>query len=212
MNSLGASGSRKGGGGKAASEKHGRKKEFYSGVGKRQGEKGHEEMSKEGTQLKTQGSGDKAAAKAAAMEALAALKRAREPFISDESQIGAADETTLVMDSGGSSDCEVLMEEGPSAAGQRFGHGGWVAGGGVGDENEEIEKEVEGEQGADPRPLGGQQSGEEHSSKLKSNPTKQQKQTGSGEQRMSWTQSVSQSMIHRMRVSDCEMGSGIHVM
>jgi hypothetical protein len=140
MNSLGASGSRgsKHGSG-SGSAKHG-DKEVYSGVGERPGS---EDASKDRTKLKIQSKSKvaKTPGKAPSREeevkqAFAAMGRVRvrerEPFISDESLIAAANDTTVVPEANSEDDCEITLEElAPKfpTGSQKFGHRGWIAGG-----------------------------------------------------------------------------------
>jgi hypothetical protein len=96
------------------------------------------------------GAGKKSNDAEAAERAIAALKRTCAPFTANESLIGSADDTTLPLE--GEEDVEITMEEWP-VAGQRFGHRGWVAGGGQ-IEEEEVNGEQAGGEGADLLPAG----------------------------------------------------------
>jgi hypothetical protein len=75
-----------------------------------------------------------------AEQALVALRRSRAPFISDESVIAPADNTTLIAGNTSSEDSvQITLEELPPAAGmcRLFGHHGWVAGVDAADEEPE---------------------------------------------------------------------------
>jgi len=123
-----------------ASGEKGQGEGIYSGAEGREGGAVELKEKKKGKRSAGGGAGKKSEAAEAAERAIAALKRTRAPFTANESIIGRADDTTLPLED--EDEVEITMEELP-VAGQRFGHRGWVAGGGTIEE----EEEMTGEQG-----------------------------------------------------------------
>jgi hypothetical protein len=136
-----------------ASGEKGQGEEIYSGAEERDGGKKKLKAKRTSKSSVGGGAGEKSSNVEAAERAIAALKRTRAPFIADASVIGRADETTLPLQE--DDDVEITLEEFP-VSGQRFGHRGWVAGGGKLDE-EEDEVEQAGGAGADLLSSGGRQ-------------------------------------------------------
>lgn len=119
-----------------ASGEKGQGEEIYSGAEERDGvvEKKKLRAKRPSNSSAGGGAGKKSSDAEAAERAIAALKRTRAPFIADASAIGQADDSTLPLED--EDEVEITMEELP-VKGQRFGHRGWVAGGGTIDEEED---------------------------------------------------------------------------